>query len=56
MEADSKEKVSTPFDSKMLQYMITRCALLLRSYKTTLEEDQTLLKQTQVRALSCGSN
>merc|ERR1719150_2531845 len=37
-------EVSTPFDVKMLQYMITRCALLLRSYKTTLEEDQDLLK------------
>ena len=42
-------QVSTPFDVKMLQYMITRCALLLRSYKTTLEEDQALLKQTMVR-------
>ena len=28
--------------------MITRCALLLRSYKTTLEEDQTLFKETTV--------
>merc|ERR1719150_1936248 len=50
METDAKGnimdiKVSTPFDVKMLQYMITRCALLLRSYKTTLEEDQALLKQ-----------
>ena len=41
-------QVSTPFDVKMLQYMITRCALLLRSYKTTLEEDQALLKQATV--------
>ena len=41
-------QVSTPFDVKMFQYMITRCALLLRSYKTTLEEDQTLLKQIKV--------
>ena len=32
----------------MLQYMITRCALLLRSYKTTLEEDQALFKETTV--------
>jgi len=49
MEPESKGKimeieVPTPFDAKMLQYMITRCALLLRSYKTTLEEDQDLLK------------
>ena len=41
-------QVSTPFDVKMLQYMITRCALLLRSYKTTLEQDQALLGQTTV--------
>ena len=41
-------QVSTAFDVKMLQYMITRCALLLRSYKTTLEEDQALLKQATV--------
>jgi len=53
MEPDTKGNVldieiSSPFDVKMLQYMITRCALLLRSYKTTLEEDQTLFKQTTV--------
>ena len=54
MEPESKGKimeieVPTPFDAKMLQYMITRCALLLRSYKTTLEEDQDLLKTNKVR-------
>merc|ERR1719412_438104 len=52
MEPDTKGnvldiEVSTPFDVAMLQYMITRCALLLRSYKTTLEEDQALFKETK---------
>ena len=28
--------------------MITRCALLLRSYPTNMDEDQVLLKESQV--------
>ena len=32
----------------MLQYMITRCTLLLRSYPTTLDEDVAILKEEQV--------
>jgi len=40
-------KVTTQFDGKMLQYMITRCALLLRSYPTSMDQDQALMKETQ---------
>merc|ERR1712029_609807 len=40
-------KVATQFDGKMLQYMITRCALLLRSYSTSMDQDQALMKETQ---------
>ena len=36
----------------MLQYMITRCALLLRSYPTSVDEDQTILKEEQVEYFS----
>ena len=41
-------QVATQFDGKMLQYMITRCALLLRSYSTSMDQDQALMKETQV--------
>merc|ERR1719189_1677027 len=34
----------TPVDAKVMQYMITRAALLLRSYPTTLEQDQATMK------------
>ena len=37
----------------MLQYMITRCTLLLRSYPTSLDEDVTLMKEEQV--IICNS-
>jgi len=39
--------VVTSFDAKMFQYMITRCALLLRSYPTNMDEDQVLFKESQ---------
>ena len=32
----------------MLQYMITRCTLLLRSYPTSLDEDVATMKEEQV--------
>ena len=32
----------------MLQYMITRCTLLLRSYPTSLDEDVAIMKEEQV--------
>ena len=35
-------------DGKVMQYMITRAALLLRAYPTTLEQDQQILKETTV--------
>ena len=38
----------TPFDAKVMQYMITRAALLLRSYPTTLEQDQATMKDSKV--------
>jgi len=46
---------STAVDGKMMQYMITRAALLLRSYPTTLEQDQEKLKQTknQIDLMTC---
>lgn len=31
----------------MLQYMITRCTLLLRSYPTSLDEDVVIMKEEQ---------
>ena len=31
-----------------MQYMITRAALLLRAYPTTLEQDQAILKESKV--------
>ena len=31
-----------------MQYMITRASLLLRSYPTTLEQDQQTVKDTKV--------
>jgi len=44
-----------PVDTKVMQYMITRCALLIRAYPTTLEQDQTLLKESkdEVTLLTC---
>ena len=38
----------TPVDAKVMQYMITRAALLLRSYPTTLEQDQATMKDSKV--------
>merc|ERR1719147_370629 len=38
---------STQLDGKVMQYMITRAALLLRAYPTTLEQDQTILKDSK---------
>jgi len=43
--SDITEK--TPVDAKMLQYMITRCTLLLRSYPTSLDEDVATMKEEQ---------
>jgi len=42
-------------DGKVMQYMITRAALLLRAYPTTLEQDQQILKESQdaVERLVC---
>merc|ERR1719384_2082863 len=37
----------TPVDAKVMQYMITRAALLLRSYPTTLEQDQATMKDSK---------
>jgi len=37
----------TSLDGKVMQYMITRAALLLRSYPTTLEQDQTTMKESK---------
>ena len=37
-------------DAKVMQYMITRAALLLRSYPTTLEQDQATMKDSKVKA------
>merc|ERR1712223_516472 len=37
----------TPFDAKVMQYMIPRAALLLRSYPTTLEQDQATMKDSK---------
>ena len=39
----------TPVDAKVMQYMITRAALLLRSYPTTLEQDQATMKDSKVK-------
>jgi len=38
----------TPLDGKVMQYMVTRAALLLRAYPTTLEKDQETLKDSKV--------
>jgi hypothetical protein len=35
-------------DGKVMQYMITRAALLLRAYPTTIEQDEQILKDTTV--------
>merc|ERR1719244_1141911 len=50
---DLKERIN--LDSRVMQYMITRSALLLRAYPTTLEQDQVTLKETkdQIEALTC---
>jgi len=37
----------TAVDGKVMQYMITRAALLLRSYPTTLEQDQATMKDSK---------
>ena len=42
-------QVPTPVDSKVLQYLITRCSLLLRAYATTMDRDQELLKEIMVK-------
>jgi len=50
-----KLEVSNPLDSKVMQYMITRAALLLRAYPTTLEQDQEKLKtsEDEISILCC---
>jgi hypothetical protein len=35
-------------DAKVMQYMITRAALLLRAYPTTLQQDQLIIKESTV--------
>jgi len=40
-------KSSVAVDSKVMQYMITRAALLIRAYPTTLEQDQELIKESK---------
>jgi len=42
-------------DVKVMQYMITRAALLLRAYPTTLQQDQITVKDTkdEVEKLTC---
>jgi len=42
---DIDERLSV--DAKVMQYMITRAALLLRAYPTTLEQDQDTLKESK---------
>jgi len=44
-----------PVDGKVMQYMITRAALLLRAYPTTLEQDQTILKESkdEIERMTC---
>lgn len=42
-------QVPTPVDSKVLQYLITRCSLLLRAYATTMDRDQELLTEIKVK-------
>jgi len=46
---------SMSMDEKVYQYMITRAALLLRAYPTTLEQDQQTIKESQddVERLTC---
>jgi len=46
--------VPTPVDSKVLQYLITRCSLLLRAYATTMDRDQELL--TEIKDCSVTRN
>ncbi len=43
------EQVPFAVDGKVMQYMITRAALLLRAYPTTLQQDQLTIKETTVR-------
>merc|ERR1719384_2050819 len=54
MDKEDKEILSlcqvekeTPVDAKVMQYMITRAALLLRSYPTTLVQDQATMKDSK---------
>jgi len=48
-------EVESPLDGKVMQYMITRAALLLRAYPTTIEQDQNLLKENkdEISQLTC---
>lgn len=50
---DIKERID--LDSKVMQYMITRSALLLRAYPTTLEKDQETLKESKdpITSITC---
>lgn len=59
-EAESPHQLSEvderlPMDGKVMQYMITRAALLLRAYPTTLEQDQETLKETkdEIERMTC---
>jgi hypothetical protein len=45
------EQVPFAVDGKVMQYMITRAALLLRAYPTTLQQDQLTIKETTVRIM-----
>jgi len=44
-----------PVDAKVMQYMITRAALLLKAYPTTLEQDQQILKESKepITVMTC---
>jgi len=50
---DIKER--SPLDVKVMQYMITRAALLLKAYPTTLEQDQQILKESKepITTMTC---
>ncbi len=45
------DQVPFAVDGKVMQYMITRAALLLRAYPTTLQQDQLTIKETTVRIM-----
>ena len=42
---DSHVQEEQSVDRAVMQYLITRATLLLRSYPTTLEQDQAVLKE-----------